>query len=79
MMNGWNSINRAIFEHDEWLERHNRAIAEHDRILEESARARAEYERKMAVQDERIRRLIRLAVQEARRAAQRKTNAKRTG
>jgi hypothetical protein len=64
---------RAIVQHDEWLERHNRAIAEHDRILvehdrilEESARASAEHEREMAVQDGRIRRLIRLAVQEAR-------------
>jgi hypothetical protein len=52
--------------HDEWLELHNRAIAEHDEILAESARAREEHERKMEVQDARIRRLVRLAVQEAR-------------
>ena len=52
--------------HDEWLELHNRAIAEHDEILAESARARAEHERKMEVLDARIRRLIKLAVQEAR-------------
>jgi hypothetical protein len=52
--------------HDEWLELHNRAIAEHDAILAESARATAEHDRKMAVLDERIRRLIKLAVREAR-------------
>jgi len=51
---------------DEWLEHHNRAIAEHDEILAESARAREEHERKMEVLDARIRRSIRLAVQEAR-------------
>ena len=52
--------------HAEWLEHHNRAIAEHDEILAESARARAEHERKMELLDARIRRLIKLAVQEAR-------------
>jgi hypothetical protein len=60
-------------DHEQWLELydqslelHNRAIAEHDRILEESARASAGQERKMEVPDARIRRLIRLAVQQAR-------------